>query len=220
MKKIRIAALVGGFYHAAEPMHDALRSSADEESLTLEAFTDPALFPWSSLNGLACIVIAGFVRSGGWLVVLHAGLALYGFFGRQYGATVKGSFQVHPQEHPRFRLRATGASHPALEGFRELELQDEMYFVRVDSSQTTRLLEVFSPDYGSSAAAWAHTFGSGKVFCFTPGHRAEVLSDPAPTVRDTPLSWRERTWRSRDRSPRFPGGNGRRSPLHRIGRPA
>ena len=54
-----------------------------------------------------------------------------------------------------------------------------MYFVRVDSTETTILLESFSPDYGSSAAAWAHTADKGRVFCFTPGHREEVLSNPA-----------------------------------------
>jgi type 1 glutamine amidotransferase len=53
-----------------------------------------------------------------------------------------------------------------------------MYFVKVDASETTRLLEVMSPDYGRSSAAWAHSMGTGRVFCFTPGHRNEVLEDP------------------------------------------
>jgi type 1 glutamine amidotransferase len=57
-----------------------------------------------------------------------------------------------------------------------MEIEDEMYFVRVDSSRTTVLLESSSPDHGSSCAAWAHELGRGRVFCFTPGHRPEVLA--------------------------------------------
>jgi hypothetical protein len=52
-------------------------------------------------------------------------------------------------------------------------------FVRVDSADTTRLLESSAPDYGSSTTARAHACVAGRVFCFTPGHRAEVLADPA-----------------------------------------
>jgi hypothetical protein len=35
-------------------------------------------------------------------------------------------------------------------GFVGFELTDEMYFVRVDSARTTRLLEIAHPDYGTS----------------------------------------------------------------------
>jgi type 1 glutamine amidotransferase len=116
--------------------------------------------------------------AGGGLAGLHAGLASYGHAGI-YCQTLHGSFVNHPEEHPEFRLRPLGTTHVLLDGFREVSFRDEMYFVRVDSGQTTRLLEVAAPDYGSSAAAWAHACGKGRVFCFTPGHRQEVLADPA-----------------------------------------
>jgi type 1 glutamine amidotransferase len=198
MKK-RIAALIGDFYHKAELMRDALSSAA--KGREIDAFTNPADFPWDALGGYGCVVVskegrinpqestavwfsdahhealARFVSSGGGLVVLHSGLASYGMEGR-YGAVVRGAFQFHPQEHPLFRVRSTGVRHPVMEGFQEMELQDEMYFVRIDSARTTRLLETYSPDYGSSTAAWAHQEGEGRVFCFTPGHTAEVLADP------------------------------------------
>jgi type 1 glutamine amidotransferase len=66
-----------------------------------------------------------------------------------------------------------------LSGFHEILLRDEMYFVRVDADSTTRLLETHSPDYGGSTAAWAHECRAGRAFCFTPGHRPEVLQDKA-----------------------------------------
>ncbi len=203
--KTRIAALLGDYYHKADIMQAALTAAA--EGYELEAFTQPEALPWEGLGQYTCLIIAregrldpakpevvwftdrhmkvisDFVTAGGGLVVVHAGLASYGFEGT-YGSLVRGSFQFHPNEHPRFSLRATGARHPMMAeeapaGSALMELQDEMYFVRIDSGRTTPLLEAFSPDYGSSTAAWAHQAGRGRVFCFTPGHRVEVLEDPA-----------------------------------------
>ena len=117
------------------------------------------------------------------------GLASYGHDG-EYGRTVHGSFVNHPVEHPEFLVRLTRAAHEITRNVREFSIRDEMYFVRVDSAQTTVLMESYSPDYGSSAAAWAHQAGRGRVFCFTPGHRDEVLSDPAyRTVLGRGLRW-------------------------------
>ncbi len=130
-----------------------------------------------------------FVNAGGGLAALHAGLASYDH-AAPYGRTTRGIFLFHPSEHPEFRVRLLGAPHPQgapqlqgaphplLRDFSELTLRDEMYFVRVDSARTARLLEVYSPDYGTSTAAWAHEQGAGRVFCFTPGHTDEVLADP------------------------------------------
>jgi type 1 glutamine amidotransferase len=201
MPDTRIAALIGDFYHQAGPMRAALEAAAGR-GIALDFFTDPLALPWEGLAAYAALIVARegrmtpresnavwntaahelaiqeFVKAGGGLVGLHAGLASYGH-GGPYGRTLHGSFFIHPEEHPEFRVRSTGAAHVLLEGFREASFKDEMYFVRVDSTETSRLLEVASPDYGSSTAAWAHPFGKGRVFCFTPGHRDEVLADPA-----------------------------------------
>jgi type 1 glutamine amidotransferase len=202
MKEIRIAALVGDFYHEAGPMRAALEAASKGQGSSIDFFTDPAAGPWDRLSQYSLLVMAregritpresnavwnterheraigDFVAAGGGLVGLHAGLASYGHKGI-YGQTLHGSFIIHPEEHPEFQVRPLGETHVLLEGFREFSLRDEMYFVRVDSTQTTRLLEVTAPDYGSSTAAWAHSIGKGRVFCFTPGHRNEVLADPA-----------------------------------------
>ncbi len=195
----RMAALIGDYYHEPGPLRSAL-----EELVTgneIDFFTDPFQAPWDRLMDYGVLLvaregrinpaessavwyterhenaIAAFVRAGGGLVGLHAGLASYKH-GGAYGSTLHGTFFSHPEEHPEFRLRSTGAPHPVLSDFSELSLRDEMYFVRVDAGATTRLLETWSPDYGSSTAAWAHQCGAGRVFCLTPGHRPEVLQDP------------------------------------------
>jgi type 1 glutamine amidotransferase len=202
----QIAALVGDYYHKPEPMRDTLQETADRMGVPLKVYTEPSLLPWDSLGDLRGFVmvkenrvtpaesnavwatakheaaIAAYAAAGGAVIGLHNGLASYDMDGAYY-QTVRGGFQYHPKEHPRFQVRALagtapGGSHPLVAGFSGFDLTDEMYFVRVDSARTTRLLEVANPDYGTSCAAWAHAVGTGRVFCFTPGHTAEVLNDP------------------------------------------
>ncbi len=205
MAQEKIVALVGDFYHGPDGMKAALERAAAALGVGLQVFTDPAALPWEALGGFRGLVmakenrveptkspavwatprhetaIAEFAAAGGAVIGLHNGLASYDEKGA-YASTVRGSFQYHPREHPRFTVRAVAdpaaARHPAVAGFRPFELADEMYFTRVDSRRTTRLLELAHPDYGTSCAAWAHETGSGRVFCFTPGHTEEVLTSP------------------------------------------
>jgi len=201
MAGLRIAALVGDFYHAPEAMRDTLQQAVERAGFELQSFTDPAEVPWDILADFRGLImakenriapaesnavwatgkhesaIADFAAAGGAVIALHNGLASYDVEGA-YFQTVRGGFQFHPKEHPRFQVRALPVNHAVLAGFKGFELKDEMYFVRVDSSRTTRLLELAHIDYGTSCAAWAHEVGRGRVFCFTPGHTVEVLSDP------------------------------------------
>jgi type 1 glutamine amidotransferase len=201
MSASRIAALVGDFYHEPGPMRAALEMAAGAD-VRIDFFADPLAAPWERLPDYGALVvaregrvapresnarwnterheqaIAAFVRAGGGLVGLHGGLASYAHAG-PYGSTLHGTFLFHPEQQPEFRVRSTGAAHPLVRDFSELSFRDEMYFVRVDSADTTRLLESSAPDYGSTTTAWAHACGAGRVFCFTPGHRLEVLEDPA-----------------------------------------
>ncbi|HET6488075.1 MAG TPA: ThuA domain-containing protein [Spirochaetia bacterium] len=204
----RIAALVGDYYHKAGPMLEALETVARALSLSLEPFEDPLALSWDRLQPYRALVVARedrmappdgkavwagrrhetalaeYVQAGGALLVLHAGLASYPTDGPWF-ETVRGAFQFHPSEHPRFSVRgrnapsADASRHAVLEGFSPFEIQDEQYFVRVDSARTTCLLDSASADYGTSCAAWAHGVGKGRVFCFTPGHNPPVLENPS-----------------------------------------
>jgi type 1 glutamine amidotransferase len=201
MAQQRIAALVGDFYHTPEAMRDTLQQTAERIGLELRSFTDPADLPWASLADYRGLImakenriapaesnavwatpkhesaIAEFVAAGGALIGLHNGLASFDEQGA-YFQTLRGGFGYHPKEHPLFHVRAVPVDHPILTGFKVFELKDEMYFVHVLSSRTTRLLELAHADYGTSCAAWAHEAGRGRVFCFTPGHTKEVLDNP------------------------------------------
>jgi type 1 glutamine amidotransferase len=213
MAALRMAAVLGDYYHTPEAQRAAIEKTAGGLGAEVDVFLDPRGVPWDSLSRWAVLIMARegrvaptvspdvwftaaheravseFVRGGGALVCLHAGLSMYGHDG-VYGRTSHGSFINHPVEHPDFHIRPTRAVHQVTRGVKEFPIRDEMYFVRVDSAETTILMESWSPDYGSSAAAWAHQIGAGRVFCFTPGHRDEVLASPSYlAVLENGLRW-------------------------------
>jgi hypothetical protein len=197
----RAACLVGDYYHAPAAIEAFLESAFRPLGIAGSFFRDQRAFPWAGLGDYDLAVVAkeararpegseelwsgegnegelaAYVEGGGKLLVLHNGLASYDP-GGTYTRLVRGRFLFHPSEHPRFQVRCPAGSR-VLGGLELFEIEDEMYFVCVDSAKTELLLETYSPDYGSSAAAWRHRAGAGRVFCFTPGHAAAVLADPA-----------------------------------------
>jgi type 1 glutamine amidotransferase len=202
MKKLKAACLIGDYYHDPVGVEAMLRPILESSGIEGAFFTDQAAFPWTGLGGYDVVLIAkearaepgtstalwsteetegalaDWVGKGGKLFALHNGLASFTADGT-YSRLVKGRFLFHPQEHPRFRIRETASGGPALEGFESFEIEDEMYFVFVDSANTEVILRTWSPDYGSSAAAWRHRVGSGRVFCYTVGHNPAVLANEA-----------------------------------------
>lgn len=194
--------LIGDFYHKAAPMSEALGAACAELGVSLYLEDDPKRFPWKRLDEFGLIIVArearvrptesdevwtndeyeraivSRVRAGASLAVIHAGLASYDPNGPFVEAT-RGYFLMHPAEHPVFTVSAVRTDHPIVDGSQSFSIQDEMYFVRVDSKKTQKLFEARNEDYGSSCAGWAHTFGSGRVFCYTPGHTERVLADPS-----------------------------------------
>ncbi len=198
---LRIAAVLGDDYHDPAAQTAVLRETAREIGASIDTFLDPLGVPWESLSQWSMIIMAregrklpktskdvwftpahehqlsAYVHAGGSLAALHAGIASYGHTG-EYGRLIHGSFEHHPVEHPEFQLLRSRISHEITEGVEEFSIRDEMYFVRVDSKETSVLMKTYAADYGSSAALWAHQAGQGRVFCFTPGHREEVFSSP------------------------------------------
>ena len=210
---LRIAAILGDDYHDPKAQGNALADVAHDLGASIDTFGDPLGLPWESLSQWDMVIVgregrrspktsqdvwfasfhghqlSEFVQSGGALVALHAGIASYGHAG-EYGRLIHGSFAYHPEEHPEFQLLRTRATHEITEGVAEFSIRDEMYFVRIDSKETNVLLKTYCADYGSSAAAWAHSAGKGRVFCFTPGHRDEVFANPGyRTILARGLRW-------------------------------
>jgi len=202
MKNFNAACLIGDYYHDPVSVEGMLRPILESIGIQGVFFTNQEAFPWTKLGDYDFVLIAkearaepgtsnvlwstektedalaNWVQNGGRLFALHNGLSSYTTEGI-YSHLVRGRFLFHPQEHPRFRIRETSTGGPTLEGFKSFEIEDEMYFVFVDSANTEVILQTWSPDYGSSAAAWRHRVGSGRVFCYTVGHKAAVLANEA-----------------------------------------
>jgi type 1 glutamine amidotransferase len=199
MAVTRIACFVGDFYHDPAPIQAMLGSVFSELDGRADFFTEPEAFPWAVLDAYSVVVVAKearpnpkesaaiwsteetegalsqFVERGGALLVLHSGLSSY-TPGGTYSRLTRGRFLFHPQEHPRFLIQETVPGGTEFQKFAPFEVEDEMYFVYVNSENTEILLRTYSADYGSSAAAWRHVHGKGRVFCYTLGHRPEVLN--------------------------------------------
>jgi type 1 glutamine amidotransferase len=209
---LRAACLVGDQYHEPTAIEGPLRAVFDARGVAGSFFEEPASFPWTGLGDYDLVTVAkegrarpkvseerwsraadeealaSYVEAGGRLLVLHNGLASYDPEGA-YARLARGRFLFHPVEHPRFQIRVV-AEGSALDGSEFFEIEDEMYFVYVDSALTEVVLRSFSADYGSSAAAWRHRVGAGRVFCLTPGHGAAVLADPSyRAVLQGALTW-------------------------------
>lgn len=192
----QIIALVGDFYHRAEDstaaLNQALKPLIDSGELSLRyiqagqllaalserpdavvLFAEDRVSPqedenarWMSAEVSADI--ARYVKAGGGWLAWHSGLASYDRDG-SYISMLKGYFLHHPELHQPVTYTAPDQS--------SFEIVDEHYFVACNEEQTEIFLRSNSVD-GSSIAGWRHSFGKGRVCCFTPAHRPEGLLHP------------------------------------------
>ena len=206
-------AIIGDYWHKGGLNRAVLEKTLGNRDVRTDFVEDPRQVPFGKLETYDLIVLTkmatldptvskelwytpaqerefvSYVEDGGNLVSLHAGLADYPRNGAFCGI-MKGAFLFHPQEHPEFSIRPIPNNKADEFSAIDFRLKDEMYFVWVDSADTEILLESGSPDYGSSPAAWRHSYGKGKVFCFTPGHNEEVIADPwFGKILDLGIGW-------------------------------
>ena len=200
MAEKRALCLIGDYYHEANRIEEMLGDVFGDSGILADYFYNPLEVPWDKLEEYDLLLIGteeriepkvskkvwntpedeeairDYVRDGGNLFALHAGLA-YQPIGA-YFDVVKGCFQFHPSEHPNFTVTPGPDSGDWFDRDISFSIKDEMYFVKVASADTRILMNSVSADYGSSPAAWAHEFGNGRVFAFTPGHSAVVFKTP------------------------------------------
>ncbi|MDF2959138.1 MAG: Trehalose utilization [Paenibacillus sp.] len=116
--------------------------------------------------------IVNYVQQGGGWLGWHSGLASYEKV-NEYVEMLRGHFRFHPQEHSEVTYTTAGCGLEIPENA-EFSFVDEHYFVECDEANTNVFLRSSSPD-GQSVAGWYHSFGKGKVCCFTPAHTKEGL---------------------------------------------
>jgi hypothetical protein len=132
-----------------------------------------------------------FVREGGGLVGLHAATDCF-YDWPEYGELIGAYFSGHPW-HEEVAIKLDDPDHPLCaafggEGFR---IVDEIYqFRHPYSRQTLRVLmsldtdgtdmekDGIGRDDGDFAVSWVRSYGKGRVFYCSLGHRREIAWDP------------------------------------------
>ncbi|KKI90455.1 hypothetical protein WQ54_21110 [Bacillus sp. SA1-12] len=129
--------------------------------------------------------IVNYVKAGGSMLAWHAGLASYPSDSR-YIQMLSGYFDYHPPG-----LQEVTYSYKDKEntGEQTFLLSDEQYFVICDHAKTEIDLWSTGAD-GDSIGGWKHSYGKGKVCCFTPAHTKEgMLNKNVSSLLAEKLNW-------------------------------
>lgn len=129
--------------------------------------------------------IVKYVEGGGNLLAWHAGLAGYDP-DNHYIQMLRGYFDYHPPglQDVTYMLKGNEKS-----GENTFSLSDEQYFVQCDVANTEVDLWSKGVD-GDSIAGWKHSYGKGKVCCFTPAHTKEgMLNENVSRLLAERINW-------------------------------
>ncbi len=183
-------------------MHDSPKPYADgqymsEVDLVMQCNTMNTIEP-DEVNGLRAAVEAG-TGLAGW----HGGIADSYRSNSDYLHLIGGQFACHPGKHPDERsgeqadnyvphtvnMLPSAADHPITRGLPDFDLVTEQYWVLSDDyndvlATTTQKARPWDPWHRevTSPAVWTRRWGQGRVFVATPGHRVDVLTEPAVNV--------------------------------------
>lgn len=160
-------------------------------------------------EGLRAAIEAG-TGMAGW----HGGIADSYRNNSDYLHLIGGQFACHPGKHPdeltgeqsdnyvpyTVNILPEQAEHPIVAGISDFELTTEQYWVLSDDyidvlATTTQAVREWDPWNRpvTSPAIWTRSWGKGKIFVATPGHRVEILRDEnVRTIIERGLLWASR----------------------------
>lgn len=115
-----------------------------------------------------------YVRSGGGLLVVHAGISRYEKL-PQMNALIGGAFVRHPK--PCDVAIELKPGHSMTANVSVFTVEDEHYFVSMNDAETDVFLYSRSTN-GVQPAGWTRMEGRGRVCVLTPGHDADVWLHP------------------------------------------
>ena len=89
------------------------------------------------------------------------------------------------------------ADHPIVEGIKHFDVHTEQYYIHFDPTNNVLATTTFEahPDYpwiegAVMPAVWTRTWGAGKVFVCTVGHKLDDLETPeVRTIIERGLLW-------------------------------
>lgn len=203
----RVLIVWDDYYHPEANYREAIRKSFDENDswiVTKTHFMRDLLTADPRPDLCICITVGcpegeqmlsvqeqeevkALVEDGMGMLFIHAGLACIEDNTPMF-EIAKGRFASHPEPHYDVRCAVIpGCSHPVAEGIRPFSSADEHYFCKIDIEHVDPFLVSVS-EAGTEIAGWAHTLGSGRVCCLTPGHNHPML------IKMRPLMERAASW--------------------------
>lgn len=161
------------------------------------------------LVGLRSAVEAG-TGLAGW----HGGIADSYRNDADYMHLIGGQFACHPGKHSdecigeqsdnyvpyRVNMLPETADHPITKGIGDFDLVTEQYWVLADDyndvlATTTQAVREWDPWHRpvTSPAIWTRSWGTGRIFVCTPGHRVDILDEEnVRTIIERGLLWASR----------------------------
>jgi type 1 glutamine amidotransferase len=126
-----------------------------------------------------------YVEEGGSVLAWHAGMAGYSS-DSNYIQMLRGYFDYHP---PGLQDVTYMFKKDEKSGDHTFSLSDEQYFVYCDEAKTEADLWSTGVD-GDSIAGWKHSYGKGKICCYTPAHTREgILNENVSSLLAEKISW-------------------------------
>jgi len=119
--------------------------------------------------------ILSHVCNGGGILLIHNGISIQTRY--KLAQMIGGKFDKHPDQEV-LPYKPTKSGHIIMDGIEGFSSMEEPYQFILDNLVETTLLLEYEYDGKTWPAAWAHTYGLGRVVFLSPGHNIETFHQP------------------------------------------
>ncbi|MNM64109.1 Trehalose utilization [compost metagenome] len=119
--------------------------------------------------------LLSFVSGGGGLLILHNGIIMDT---RYEIAQLIGARHTAHRSRQTLELRVTEPGHDITQGIEGFKIEDEPYRFEFDPFTEKTILLEYSADGEWHPAAWAHSYGLGRVVYLMPGNDQPAFQHP------------------------------------------
>lgn len=175
-------------YHPLSAIEEQLESILSEENL-LEIKTDYNALDCNELKSYQTVIsytdcwnnepaegfaaaLQTYVINGGSLLLIHNGISLQNKY--ELAQMIGAKFTGHPARTT-LEYAEFNREHPIMSGITEFSLFEEPYQFEFDAFTNKTTLFYYEYEGNKYPAAWAHTYGKGKVVYLSPGHDNSIF---------------------------------------------
>lgn len=119
--------------------------------------------------------LLSYISRGGGLLAIHSGISLSGRY--ELAQLLGGRFTRHPEQKILTYVPVL-PGHEIVDGIESFSVLEEPYMFEMDSFVDTAILLEYGSEGRTWPAAWAHSYGIGRVAYLSPGHNLETFRNP------------------------------------------